>query len=164
MQNASPSQAAPAAAGGGPAAQVKKYETFVNERLRPDLQKALEARDKVYDIISEYLKLRNQIELLQAEKLTELKTMMDVGCEFFMNAKIPSLQYIYVKVGLDVHAQLTMDEALAFIDKKEKVLLKSADKHTETASKIKAHIKMVLHTLESILQLEQGHKTVHREP
>ncbi|KAJ3160899.1 hypothetical protein HDU86_008261 [Geranomyces michiganensis] len=159
--------AAPPAAGGGPAAQIKKYEAFVNDRLRPDLQRSLDARDKVYDTISEYLKLRNQIELLQSQKLTELKTMMDVGCEFFMQAKIPSLEYIYVQIGLDTHAELTFDQALAFIDKKEALLLKTAERHTETASKIRAQIKMVLATIEQILQLDkrlEDAKRPFREP
>ncbi|KAJ3171799.1 hypothetical protein HDU87_008267 [Geranomyces variabilis] len=159
------SGAAPPAAGGGPAAQIKKYETFVNDRLRPDLQRSLDARDKVYDTISEYLKLRNQIELLQSPKLTELKTMMDVGCEFFMQAKIPSLQYIYVQIGLDTHAELTFDQALAFINKKEALLLKSAERYTEAAAKIRAQIKMVLTTIEQILQLEKtDEKKPYREP
>ncbi|KAI8590346.1 hypothetical protein BDZ88DRAFT_394731 [Geranomyces variabilis] len=158
------SGAAPPAAGGGPAAQIKKYEAFVNDRLRPDLQRSLDARDKVYDTISEYLKLRNQIELLQSQKLTELKTMMDVGCEFFMQAKIPSLEYIYVQIGLDTHAELTFDQALAFINKKEALLLKSAERHTEAASKIRAQIKMVLTTIEHILQLEKTDEKPYREP
>ncbi|KAJ3172492.1 hypothetical protein HDU88_005820 [Geranomyces variabilis] len=158
------SGAAPPAAGGGPAVQIKKYEAFVNDRLRPDLQQSLDARDKVYDTISEYLKLRNQIELLQSQKLTELKTMMDVGCEFFMQAKIPSLEYIYVQIGLDTHAELTFDQALAFINKKETLLLKSAERHTEAASKIRAQIKMVLTTIEKILQLEKTDEKPYREP
>ncbi|KAJ3020717.1 hypothetical protein HKX48_000316 [Thoreauomyces humboldtii] len=145
-------------------AQVKRYESFVNDRLRVDLQSTLDTRDKVYEDISEYLKLRNQLQLLREQKLTELKTLMDVGCEFFMQANIPSLDHVFVKVGLDTHVQLTFEEALAFIDKKEKVLLSSAETHTEKASKIKAQIKMVLSTIETILQLERSDTPAHREP
>lgn len=34
-------------------AQIRKYERFVNERLKVDLQRTLDARDKIYDTISE---------------------------------------------------------------------------------------------------------------
>ncbi|TPX63236.1 hypothetical protein SpCBS45565_g06774 [Spizellomyces sp. 'palustris'] len=144
--------------------QIERYERFVNERLRVDLQKAVVARDKIYETIAEYLKLRNQIDLLRNEKLKELKTMMDVGCEFFMQAKVPDTSRIYVKVGAGYHVELTLDEAVAFIGEKEKSLLKAADKHTETASKIKAHIKLVLQAIQEILELDQTEQKVYREP
>ncbi|KND04891.1 prefoldin, alpha subunit [Spizellomyces punctatus DAOM BR117] len=144
--------------------QIERYERFVNERLRVDLQKAVVARDKIYETIAEYLKLRNQIDLLRNEKLNELKTMMDVGCEFFMQAKVPDTSRIYVKVGAGYHVELTLDEAVTFIGEKEKSLLKAADKHTETASKIKAHIKLVLQAIQEILELDHTEQKVYREP
>jgi hypothetical protein len=41
--------------------KVEKYETFVNERLRPDLKAVLEERDVVYSETAEFLALRNTI-------------------------------------------------------------------------------------------------------
>ncbi|KAI8824843.1 uncharacterized protein EV422DRAFT_583745 [Fimicolochytrium jonesii] len=150
----SPSSATiPAAGGDTTAAQIKKYESFVNDRLRVDLQNTLDARDKVYETISEYLKLRNQIELLQTQNLTSLKTMMDVGCEFFMQATIPRLDQITVKIGLDVHVVLTLPEGLMFIARKEQALVKVADRYTSRAADLKAQIKMVLGAIEALLEV-----------
>lgn len=39
-------------------AKVKKYETFLNDQLRPDLKSVLEDRDKIYEDISEYSALK----------------------------------------------------------------------------------------------------------
>ena len=41
--------------------KVLKYETFLSERLRPDLKAALEDRDKLYAEIAEFLALKNSI-------------------------------------------------------------------------------------------------------
>ena len=47
-------------------AKVKKYETFLNDQLRPDLKSVLEDRDKIYEDISEYSALKNSIEAIQS--------------------------------------------------------------------------------------------------
>ena len=42
--------------------KVQRYETFLNERLRGDLRKCLEQRDKIYEEQAEFLALRNSIQ------------------------------------------------------------------------------------------------------
>ena len=60
--------------------KVKKYETFLNEQLRPDLKSVLEQRDKIYEDISEYLALKNSIEAIQSAGCPKpLKTKVDIG-------------------------------------------------------------------------------------
>ena len=46
--------------------KVLKFETFVNDQLKPDLRFVLEARDKVYSEIAEFLALKNSILAIQA--------------------------------------------------------------------------------------------------
>ncbi|KAF9583780.1 hypothetical protein BGW38_008554 [Lunasporangiospora selenospora] len=62
-------------------------------------------------------------------------------------------KYIYVNIGFGFHAQLTLNEALVFIKKKETHLQKLADVYTEKASKIRAHIKLVLEAMAEIMNL-----------
>lgn len=45
--------------------KILRYETFVNERLKPDLKSVLEERDQVYDEIAEYIALRNTIHAIK---------------------------------------------------------------------------------------------------
>ncbi|KAF9312580.1 hypothetical protein BG003_006139 [Podila horticola] len=104
--------------------KLARYETFVNESLKKDLQDALDARNVIYDQISEYLKLAKDIEIIKSNGLKEMKTQVDLGSNFYVQAKIPDTQYIYVNVGFGFHAQLTLDEALTFISKKEGQLSK----------------------------------------
>ncbi|KAG5460237.1 MAG: Prefoldin subunit-domain-containing protein [Olpidium bornovanus] len=134
------------------AAKVKKYEEFLNTRLKVDLKETLDARDKVFDATSD-MKLADKIRLIKQHNLKEMKTMVDVGSNFYVQAKIPDTRYIYVDVGYGFHVQLTLDEALAFIEKKEKHLEKRAEKFTKEAAKIRAHIGVVLEALAEIMKL-----------
>ncbi len=86
------------------------------------------------------LELKSSIELLQANKVTSMKTMVDLGCDFYMKAKVyefffhhsitslnlnrPDISKIFVLVGLGFHVEFTLPEALAFVDKKEQILSK----------------------------------------
>ncbi|KAF8935787.1 protein UXT [Dissophora ornata] len=133
--------------------KITRYEKFVNEGLRNDLKDALDARDAIYDQISEYQKLAKDIEIIKDNGLTEMKTQVDLGSNFYMQAKIPDTKYIYVNVGFGFHAQLTLDEALAFITKKETHLQKKAARYTEKAAQIRAHIKLVLEAMAEIMKL-----------
>ncbi|KAI9491343.1 Prefoldin subunit-domain-containing protein [Zychaea mexicana] len=132
-------------------ALINKYEEFINLKLKPSLKATLDARDVVFDTISEYQKLKSQIELIQQNELDELKTMVDLGTQFYVQAHIPDTKYIYVNVGFGFHVQFTLDEAKKFIDKKEKQLQSTADKYSEEADKIRAHIKMTLEAISEIL-------------
>ncbi|KAF9199039.1 hypothetical protein BGZ49_010881 [Haplosporangium sp. Z 27] len=133
--------------------KIARYESFVNEGLRKDLKDALDARDAIYDQISEYLKLAKDIEIIKDNGLTEMKTQVDLGSNFYVQAKIPDTKYIYVNVGFGFHAQLTLDEALVFITKKEAHLQKKAESYTKKAAQIRAHIKIVLEAMAEVMKL-----------
>ena len=83
--------------------KVLKYETFLSERLRPDLKAALEDRDKLYAEIAEFLALKNSIEAIKASKLMPgepLKTKVDLGSNFYCQAVVPNPSRIIVEIGL----------------------------------------------------------------
>ncbi|CAG8439324.1 7442_t:CDS:2 [Ambispora leptoticha] len=136
--------------------KIAQYESFLNDRLKPDLKKTLELRDAVYDQLTEYLKLKAQIRVITENQLTELKTMVDLGTNFYVQAKVPDTTYIFVNVGFGFHVQLTLAEAIEFIDRKEKVLQRKAEQYTIKESKIKANIKLVLEALTEIMKLEKN--------
>jgi len=68
--------------------KVRKYESFIDEKLRKDLSEILNARDHIYDQIASYLDLRNKIHLIQEEQLKEMKTMINLGSEFYIHASM----------------------------------------------------------------------------
>ena len=135
--------------------KVLQYEAFLNEKLREDLRKILEQRDEVYKQISDYLQLKTIIETIQQTDYTkeELKTKIDLGCNFYVQAKVPDTSRIYVNIGFGFYVEFTHDEALKFIKKKTDSLNEKAESFTKDAVTVKAHIKLVLEGLRELQQI-----------
>lgn len=150
--------------------KIVEYERFLNERLRTDLRSVLERKEAVYSDIAEYTQLKNTIRHLinkqgSPQKSEPLKTMVDLGCNFYAKARVQNYSRIIVSIGLGFYLEMQLDEAMAFIDKTVAHLTKDAEQLSEQASQINARIKMVLGALHE-LQFrpnsapEQGQRTV----
>lgn len=137
--------------------KVLEYEKFINEVLRKDLEKVLETRDLIFSQVAEYLQLRTTIEKIQETgyEHEELKTKVDLGCNFYAQANVPDPSRIFVQVGFGFFVELTLSEALAFIEKKTKHLTQYSEKLTHDSAKIKAHIKLVYEGLREIQHLNK---------
>lgn len=149
--------------------KVLKYETFLSERLRPDLKAALEERDKLYAETAEFLALKNSIEAIKASKLLPgepLKTKVDLGSNFYCQAVVPNPSRIIIEVGLGFYVEFTHDEGLAFIDKRVKLLEDKAKELTYETTKLKANIKLVLQGLREMQNIpeESSDKSKNRDP
>lgn len=134
--------------------KVLEYEQFINDVLKKDLQNVLEQRDEVYQKISQYLQLKNIIERLQESEGEELKTQVDLGCNFYVQAKVPETSKIFVAVGYGFFVELTLPEAIRFIEKKTKQLTEYSEKLTKDSAKIKANVRMVLEGLRELQGLQ----------
>ena len=133
--------------------KVLKFETFLNEKLKPDLKSVLEERDKIYGEIAEFLALKNSIETIKRAGLREgepLKTKVDLGCNFYCQAQVPDPGFVFVEVGLGFFVEFTLGEAIAHIEKRTKGLEKKAEKLTDDSCKIKANIKLTLEGLKEL--------------
>ncbi|XP_045168290.1 protein UXT-like [Mercenaria mercenaria] len=144
--------------------KVLEYERFVNEKLKEDLRLILEQRDKSYGQIAEYLQLKTTIEKIKESKQTEgLKTKVDIGCNFYVQANIPDSSRIYVFIGFGFFLEMTLDEALKFIGKRTKLLNEHTDRLTDDAAKVKANIRLVLEGLRELQQINNEPETQRRE-
>ena len=132
--------------------KVTEYETFLNERLKTDLQTVLDSRDSVFSDIAEYMQLRRLIETLQGHKAkdTPLKTMVDLGCNFYAQARVPDPSHVCVAIGFGVFVEFSHEEALQFIDKKVAHLNLKAEHLTAQACQIKARIRIVVEALREL--------------
>ncbi|XP_036390049.1 protein UXT [Megalops cyprinoides] len=143
--------------------KVLQYETFINEVLRRDLQRVLEQRDAVYEKISQYLQLKNVIESLQESGSKELKTEVDLGCNFYVQAHVEDSSKIFVAIGYGFYVELTLPEALKFIEKKTTQLTTYTEALTKDSAKIKANIRMVLEGLRELQGLKDLPEEMRRE-
>ncbi|KAL3742886.1 hypothetical protein ACJRO7_018228 [Eucalyptus globulus] len=123
--------------------KVHKFEEFVDQRLKPDLVRAVSERDKVFEQQKTFSDLRKNIENLQKNSVTSLRTLVNLGSEAYMQAEVPDMQRIFVDVGLGFHVEFTWSEALNYISLREEKLARQIEEYTHHIASIKAQIKMV---------------------
>eukprot|EP00088_Acartia_fossae_P044469 TRINITY_DN47241_c0_g1_i1.p1 TRINITY_DN47241_c0_g1~~TRINITY_DN47241_c0_g1_i1.p1 ORF type:complete len:160 (+),score=17.90 TRINITY_DN47241_c0_g1_i1:37-516(+) len=127
--------------------KIAKYESHLNDTLKKDLETCLECRDKIYSEQAEFLALRNSILAIKGANLAKrepLKTRVDLGCNFYCEARVPDPSTIMVDIGMGFFMEMTLDEALDYIKKKDSALSAEAEKLSVQATKIKANIKLII--------------------
>lgn len=130
--------------------KVTRYETFVNDRLKSDLKTVLDCRNKLFSQIASYESLKTCIEKIKQTPTGEIKALSDLGCNFYCKAKVLDTSKIFVEVGLGFFVELTLDQALDFVDKKLKRIRSDCEVITEEATQINAKIRLVLEALNEI--------------
>ncbi|MED6106770.1 hypothetical protein PIB30_007430 [Stylosanthes scabra] len=133
--------------------KVQRYEEFVDRRLKPDLQHAIDERDKIFEQQKIFTDLRRNIENLEKNSITSLRTLVNLGSEVYLQAEVTNTQRIFVDVGLGFHVEFTWSEALNYIQKREERIAKKIDEYNQLIASIKAQIKLVLEGIRELLQL-----------
>ncbi|PHT33738.1 hypothetical protein CQW23_25538 [Capsicum baccatum] len=133
--------------------KVRRFEEFVDRRLKPDLVQAIAQRDKVFEQQKIFSDLRSNIENLEKNSVTILKTLVNLGSEVYMQANVPDATHIFVDVGLGFHVEFTWSEALNYISAREENIARQIEEYTRLIASIKAQIKMVCEGIRELLQL-----------
>ena len=113
-------------------------------------------RDEVYEEMSEYLKLRNTLEMLQKEKLKKYEARVDVGCNIFVQAEAEEdvkNQRVMVALSREFFVELSWSEAIAYINKKEKSLNNRTEHLTKKLNEIRAHIVFIQEAIRELMGL-----------
>eukprot|EP00262_Sarcandra_glabra_P003374 TRINITY_DN14050_c0_g2_i1.p1 TRINITY_DN14050_c0_g2~~TRINITY_DN14050_c0_g2_i1.p1 ORF type:complete len:142 (-),score=26.46 TRINITY_DN14050_c0_g2_i1:602-1027(-) len=133
--------------------KVQRFEDFVDRRLKPDLVRAIAERDKVFEQQKIFSDLKRNIENLEKNGVTCLRTMVNLGSEVYMQADVPDTRRIFVDIGLGFHVEFTWSEALEFISVKEARLARQVEDYTHLISSIKSQIKLVCEGIRELLQI-----------
>lgn len=143
--------------------KVREYETFLNDRLRHDLKRAWAERDRIFEEIAEYERLRVTLNTLddlykknQQTKVDEpLKSQIDLGCSFFVQAECSLNDRILISIGFGLFCELTYDEGRNFIEKKLPQLRQQENDLSKKIALIKGNIKLVLQALKEIQSIDE---------
>lgn len=137
--------------------KIKKYEEFLNEKLAKDLEQTLEDREDVCAQTANYLQLKNAIgnimrtrEACKGNDSARLKTLVDLGCNFYAQAKIPDTSHIIVCIGMGLYLEMPLEKALDFIGEKLEHLNEKTQYLNQSAAEIKARMKLVLEGLREL--------------
>ncbi|XP_014258628.1 protein UXT homolog [Cimex lectularius] len=126
--------------------KVLKYETFLNDVLKEELKKIHTRLDVLQTEAADLVQLKCYIETLKDAELTEepLKSQVDIGCGFFLQANIDDPKKILVELGCGYYVEFSLDEALVNIRSRLDLLDKQTQVYRGQSANTKAHIKMVL--------------------
>lgn len=122
----------------------EQIENFIEDVLRRNLAEYDAYINRMNAEIMEYVQLKNICENI-AEHLTNgFKTQVNIGGNFFINAKVPDAKKIMVNIGLNHYIEFTIDEAIKFCAFKVKALENEANVIREKSIETRAHIKLAL--------------------
>ncbi|PKI68572.1 hypothetical protein CRG98_011058 [Punica granatum] len=124
-----------------PSEEVRKCEEFIDCKMKPSLVRATVERSD----------LRKNIENLQKNSITNLRTMVNIGSEVYMQAEVSDTQRIFVDIGYGFHVEFTWDEALNYIPLREEQI----EECTCRIVRIKADIKRIHEGIRQLLQIPQ---------
>ncbi|XP_021910173.1 uncharacterized protein LOC110823972 [Carica papaya] len=99
------------------------------------------------------LDLRRNIENLEKNSVTSLRTLVNIGSEVYLQADVPDTQCIFVDIGLGFHVEFTWSEALNYISQREEKLARQIEEYTRLIASIKAQIKLVCEGIRELLEL-----------
>ncbi|CCJ30232.1 unnamed protein product [Pneumocystis jirovecii] len=124
--------------------EIEKYKLFITNILQPKLQLLIKEREQLDKTLLEYFKLKSHILQIQNEQLDQIKVMIDIGSSFYVQSKITDTSKVIVSLDCgEIYIEMTHNEALQFIDKKEDILKKRAEMKSNSINKIRAHIFLI---------------------
>lgn len=153
--------------------KITEYGNFISQTLEPQLRNAVVEREKTEAEINDYIQLQNglrQLLLKQQQQQqqgssslndnnnnnhttsTQLEGLVDIAhSTIFCNVSIPNPNIVYVNVGFGFHIEMTIIEAISFIDKRVDYLEKQVlNYRMDVAKKIAKDVEDALEFLEEL--------------
>lgn len=129
--------------------QYRRFEIFLNSLLKEDLKSAYEAREKFKQQLIEFDELKHTIELVkdQNAKDSGFQSALNIGCDFYVDANVKDVSKILLNIGANVFIECTLEEALTFIAKKQKLLEHQIEYMSCKISQIDSYITLYMSSL-----------------
>mmetsp|Transcript_59292 Transcript_59292/g.150528 ORF Transcript_59292/g.150528 Transcript_59292/m.150528 type:complete len:184 (-) Transcript_59292:54-605(-) len=137
-------------------AKIAQYEAFIEEVLKRELRKSLDEFRRGAEVLEQCRELRRNIDLLIRDDVTELETMVDVGCQMFVKAFVPDTSRIFLDVGLGFQLEMPLAGAREFLENKEQHILGGLELRKRSTAQVKADIHEALHLLDMMMQVKSG--------
>lgn len=135
--------------------QITEYSNFITKTLQPQLQSAVDAREETDSEIAEYRLLQSKLQQIQintdAMKGSSINTIVDLAHQtIYCKANIPNPRIIYINIGF-FHVEMTIPEAITFINKRVQYLEQCVLKHrVENAVMIAKDVEKSLELLDEL--------------
>ncbi|KAL0875072.1 hypothetical protein Bca101_024777 [Brassica carinata] len=142
---------------------LQLLEEIIDKGLKQKLLQTIASRDKIFEEQKELCDLRKNLETLEKNGVNNLKTMVNLGSEVYMQAEVPDTRHIFMDVGLGFYVEFTRQEALDYIPKREELVKKQLEEVTKVIAEIKGRIKLAHHQIQQILNLPDENTSSYRQ-
>lgn len=125
---------------------VMRYETFIHDVLKEDLQKVNLRLQEVNSEITDLIQQKHSLKVITDKKThpNGFKAQVNFGCNFFMEASVSDTSKLLMNVGLNHYLEFTVEEANRYLDVRIKAFEKKAEELKNQGAETKAHIKLML--------------------
>lgn len=141
--------------------KVEEYANFLEQTLKPQLEAAVEAREETENDIDEYgtlsktlVEYRRQLSENAGndERPPKTESIVDLGHgEIYCKACIEDPARVFVHAGMGFHVELTLGEAIEFVQKRIKFLRGEVlELRARRAKTIAGHVEDSLHILQQL--------------
>ena len=117
---------------------VDKYEDFIENTLRKDLDKVLLERGKYETLLADLDALAKNLRSIIENGDTELRTLVELGTDVHAQAHVADTSHVFIACGLGFHVEVTLQEALEHVIPLQR---EEAQQHKEALSQQAAYIK-----------------------
>ncbi|KAK1132527.1 hypothetical protein K0M31_013910 [Melipona bicolor] len=126
--------------------KILEFETFVNDVLKEDLAQLEQKLNVKNADIAEFLELKATITTFKNNGLDKngFKTQVDIGQNFFIEAQVSDASTILLDIGLGHYLELSIDDAVAVINVRVKLLEQQIKHFRKEIARTNAHIKLIL--------------------
>mmetsp|Transcript_33427 Transcript_33427/g.105943 ORF Transcript_33427/g.105943 Transcript_33427/m.105943 type:complete len:174 (+) Transcript_33427:50-571(+) len=138
--------------------KLAEYEGFVEKVLKAELRRSLDDFRQQRELLEQCRELRRGLDQLVQGSVTELETMVELGCQFFAKALVPDTSRVFVDVGLGFRLEMPLADARDFLSSKEEYLLGVLELRKRRTAQIKADVHEALHLMDLMLQVQGGGK------
>lgn len=125
-------------------------------RMHTDMDKIVKIQLQLRDSIAQYQDLRANIASIKESGQDSLETLVNVGCEYYMEAEIPDVSRVFVDIGLGIFAEFTLDEAVRVCSERETLLTKKVDIQSAVSARIKAQMFELSSGLAQLKRMESA--------
>lgn len=131
-------------------AKLKEYSSFIDEKLYPELNRRVQAREEVEQEIADYKELIAKLSEIQAQPI---EAISDLGFDTVLcHAVAPFPAKMFIHVGMGFHAEMTRNEGIDFCNKRISFLDKLLTRRAEEASEVALHVESSLTIIEELVK------------
>lgn len=132
---------------------VLKYENYINDVLKKDLKGIEGLLLEINTDISDFIQQRHTLKVVSNKNSHPdgFKTQVNIGCNFFLEAKVPDTSTMLVNIGLGYYLELSTEEADKYLESMIKRYEGNAERLRVKAAETNAHIKMLLLGIQDLI-------------